>query len=275
MPELPEVETVRRSLLPHVGGRRITAVEVHRPQVVRGGHSPQALMRGLVVTGIDRRGKHLLISAGPQSPCICVHLGMTGSLRFCPPGAGPGRGDHVHVRWRFGNHGHMEFRDPRRFGGVWSFNTPEAAMRARWSSLGPDALIIRPRDLHSRLTRTGRGLKAALLDQSVVAGLGNIYADELLFALRLHPQHPANRLSAAQVQQMVYAMRRLLARAIAARGSSVRDYHDAEGNHGSYAALHQVYGRGGQPCTSCGAALQRQTIAGRTTVFCRQCQQLC
>jgi formamidopyrimidine-DNA glycosylase len=147
-------------------------------------------------------------------------------------------------------------------------------LRATWSRLGPDALAVRSRALGANLLRTGRPIKAALLDQAVVAGVGNIYADEALFKSRINPLKPANRLSAAEVSRLAAALRTILARAARAGGSTLQDYFDALGNPGSAVQLHAVYGRGGQPCFACGLPLVVCTVTARTTTFCPSCQDL-
>lgn len=278
MPELPEVETVRRTLGVRVVGRRVTDVDVQRPDVVRGERS---LLRGQSIRGVIRHGKQLAI-VGEDQTCICIHLGMSGQL-LClardaqrPPSSGTGPrkqvSDHVHVVWQLDDGSTLAFRDPRRFGGVWSFTSRRDLHETRWAKLGPDGLLITPGQLHAGLSRTQRALKAALLDQHLVAGLGNIYVDELLFAVGLHPRKLASEITKGESGRLVRALRRLLGRAIEAGGSTLRDYVDAEGQAGGYQTRHRVYGRGGQPCRRCRTLLETMALAGRTTVACRQCQ---
>ena len=157
---------------------------------------------------------------------------------------------------------------------MWVFASEQELRERRWSRLGPDALSITAGQLHAGLSGTRRPLKAALLDQQLVAGLGNIYVDELLYACRLHPSHGAAAVSAEQVKALVRAMRRLLGRAIEAGGSTLRDYVDASGNAGGFQRRFKAYGRFGEPCRSCGRALDRLTVAGRTTTACATCQVL-
>lgn len=270
MPELPEVESVRRSLEPHVVGRRVVAVDARRRGVITGDASPAGLLQGGRIERIDRLGKQLALVAD-DGRVVCVHLGMTGSLRYLAEANAPTE-PHVHLAWRLAGGGTIGFRDPRRFGGVWTFPSLAELRRLRWDALGPDALAITPRQLHAALARKRTPLKAALLDQAVLAGLGNIYVDELLFACRLSPLRPACTLGADEVRRMVPAMRRLLQRAIRAGGSTLRDYVDGQGNAGGFQLRHQVYGRAGQPCRRCRTALLADTIAGRTTVHCPTCQ---
>ncbi|MEX2216685.1 MAG: bifunctional DNA-formamidopyrimidine glycosylase/DNA-(apurinic or apyrimidinic site) lyase [Phycisphaeraceae bacterium] len=284
MPELPEVERVRLSLEAALLGRRVEGVAIHRADVIQPIASKKAMPAALLlserVRSILRHGKQLAIVADgegqpeEQARCICVHLGMTGSLIVAPSSSTlPPAAAHTHVTWQLDNGSRLTFRDPRRFGGIWTFPSLQALKAERWRALGNDALFIAPASLHEVLRQTSRSLKAALLDQQLIAGLGNIYVDELLFELGLHPMMPARRLRLPQVEAMVSAMRALLNRAIGGGGSSLRDYVDGNGQAGQFQLQHQVYGRSGKPCLRCASPLRSRTIAGRTTVFCRQCQR--
>ena len=304
MPELPEVEALRRRLLPGVVGRRVVRVRLIRPGVVTGRREPQALLRGAAIADIHRCGKQLAIVAeGAPHPALCIHLGMTGSLRIAdaaaaalprpsrsngirrrraaptapqPPSTpvelGRPRVHHVHIVWIFDDGTRLFFRDPRRFGGVWTYPSVDALAAARWHHLGPDALTIRPAELARRLCCTRRPIKAALLDQTILAGLGNIYVDELLHAARIHPLTPANALHPDSPRRLVERLRRLLSRAIEAGGSTFRDYVSSNGEPGNFQQRHRVYGRAGEPCTRCRLPLQDLRIIGRQTVFCAACQ---
>lgn len=295
MPELPEVECVRRSLERLVVGRRVETVRVTRPNVIRGVTDPAALLEGDRIDRIVRHGKQLAL-IGRQGACICVHLGMSGQLCVVSrPGEQrrrptiiqrpdqkkssiplPGLPPHTHVLWLLEGGHALRFTDPRRFGGLWTFPDAEQLQAVRWSSLGSDALSITPGLLYKGLSTTRRSLKAALLDQNLVAGLGNIYVDELLFGIGLHPMTPAKSLDMQQAASLVRRMRSLLAGAIARGGSSLRDYVDAENQRGSQQDRHRVYGRAGQRCRrrGCQATIQSDQIAGRTTAWCPDCQQL-
>ncbi len=273
MPELPEVENVRLGLAKTVLGQRVVKVTVRRADVVVGLCTPAGLLCGRVIVRINRLGKQLaLIADTSDGPCVCVHLGMTGSLRYYPAGE-PFKPDvHTHVFWRLESGGRMAFRDPRRFGGLWACRSFGEMHAARWSGLGEDALTITPAGLHAQLKRTRRPTKSALLDQAVVAGLGNIYVDELLYGCRISPLRPARDLDVSQVRALVGRMRRLLTRAIQAGGSTLRDYVDAGGRSGGYQFQHKVYGRSGQSCPRCRQLLCTATVCGRTTVYCGGCQ---
>lgn len=279
MPELPEVENVRLGLADTVVGQQIVRVTIRRADIVEGMCTPASLLHGRTITRIERLGKQLALvgnvpgkkQAGREQ-CVCVHLGMTGSLRYYPAD-GPFKPDtHTHVLWQLGNGGRMAFRDPRRFGGLWTFPSVTELQAARWSVLGEDALVITPAKLHAQLKRTRRPTKTALLDQAVVAGLGNIYVDELLYGCRISPLRPACDLTMPEVRGLVARMRRLLTRAIRAGGSTLRDYVDAGGRSGGYQLQHKVYGRTGQACLRCNRPLCTTTTSGRTTVYCEHCQ---
>lgn len=293
MPELPEVETLRRSLEPRLVGRRIVRATLHRRDVLvlpgdpeggfsraRAGARPvrfraRDLLAGARVTGLVRRGKQLgvvgRVDPGDQ-PALCVHLGMSGRLLWAPAGARPALVDHVHASWRLDDGSRLVFRDPRRFGGLWAFASVGELERARWGRLGPDALGVTARALAGALAGSRRAIKGALLDQGVVAGVGNIYADEALFAAAIDPRREAGSLDPDQTQALARQLRRVLRRAVRARGSTLRDYVDAEGRAGAFQLSHAVYGRAGQACRSCGGVLESGLVAQRTTVWCPACQ---
>jgi len=278
MPELPEVERVRQSLAARAVGRGVRAVEVRRPGVVRGDRSTTALLAGHRITAIERLGKQLAILGSPvdttmgeEPRCLCIHLGMTGSLCVVTNDNSPRK--HIHVVWHLDDGSRIEFRDPRRFGGIWVYPNKAELLKHRWRHLGADALRISPAELYAALHQTRRPIKAALLDQEIIAGLGNIYVDELLFGCGIHPLSRSDRLSLEQFRGLVPRMKRLLRRAITAGGSSLRDYVDANGQAGEFQLSHRVYGRRGLPCRTCGKALSHTRVGGRMTVFCVSCQK--
>ena len=283
MPELPEVENVRRSLAPILLNARITGVRVLRRGFARRGGSarpagPRALLDGARVRAVERHGKQLAILSD-DGRAIAIHLGMTGQLLWTPGrvGVGPGaRADHVHVSWLVespASTGELRFRDPRRFGGVWTFPSFDALRRSRWSTLGPDALAITPGGLLDAARNSRRAIKALLLDQAVLAGVGNIYADEALFRARVAPHRRADSLLHQEYTDLAAAIRAVLTASIAAGGSTLRDYRDVSGSPGRFQHVHRVYARGGQPCVTCGGVLRRALVAQRTTVWCPSCQR--
>lgn len=282
MPELPELEHLRRSLEPLLLGRRIASGEVRRPGYARGVSSARDLLAGDEVVALRRKGKQLAIVGG-SGRALCTHLGMSGQLVVRPVSHAPGA--HTHVVWGLGADHRpaslLVFDDPRRFGGVWAFPTFEALERDRWSRLGPDGLGIEPSDLRRALAGSRRAIKAALLDQSVVAGIGNIYADEALFRAGLRPRRPAHTIAATRersrlpgdaLDRLCEAVRLVLGEAIEAGGSTLRNYVDGEGRPGAQQLRHRVYGRAGRPCSRCGTPLRSGQVAQRTTTWCPACQ---
>lgn len=304
MPEGPEVETLRRSLLPWLLGSRITALTLRRRDVVvtptdpPGGfarqRSPAArprpvprddLLLNQTISALERHGKQLALIAD-SGRVLLVHLGMTGKLvvdAALPPPRSTSRAvatPHTHVQWMLSPSGtnagpptslRLRFIDPRRFGGLWTLPSRDA-LADRWNTLGPDATILTPHSLAASLTSRSAPIKAALLDQSVVAGVGNIYADEALYLARIHPRTPAAALSRAQIAALADAIRTVIHAAIDARGSTIRDYTDSQGQPGSAQLAHNVYARAGLPCPRCQTPLASDTIAQRTTVWCPACQ---
>ncbi len=236
------------------------------------------LLAGDRIARTARRGKQLAV-VGESGRVVLVHLGMTGQLSYLAPGSRLAGDAHVHVVWTLkdpdggegGEGGRLVFRDPRRFGGVWAL--PDlAALQARWAALGPDGLTLTGPELARGLAGTRRAVKAALLDQGVVAGVGNIYADEALFLAGVHPQTPGADLDAAAADRLAGAIRRVLREGIEAGGSTLRDYVDGLGRAGTYQSAHRVYGRGGEACVACGGVLESLWVGQRTTVVCPRCQ---
>lgn len=290
MPELPEVERIRQSLSPGLIGRRVVGATLHRRDVLvvpgdpPGGFSRQRseatpkprryssrrLLVGTTVVGVRRLGKELAIVG--DGPVLLVRLGMTGQLVLLGPSARTAKADHIHATLKLEGGGRLLFRDPRRFGGLRAFDSGEA-LSEHWRGLGPDALGVTGTVLRERLKGTARAVKAALLDQRVIAGVGNIYADEALFESGIAPGRMGGSLSEAEAARLAAAIGRILRAAIEAGGSSIRDYLDAVGNPGTAQRLHRVYGRGGQACVRCGCGLAQILLAQRTTVFCPSCQQ--
>lgn len=272
MPELPEVETLRRSLIPRLVGRTINTATLHRRDVLtlpqRGRVLPEHLLVGGTITEIRRRGKQMAIIAGDQR-VLLVHLGMTGQVRHART---PEREKHTHATWTLDDGSHLYFRDPRRFGGLWFLRTT-VALEERWSELGPDALTVVGEAISVTAANSRRAIKAVLLDQAVLAGVGNIYADEALFESGVSPRRLATRIRPEEFDRLAVAIRGVLERAIKAKGSTLRDYRDAAGQAGEAQAGHRVYGRAGMPCLACGTVLSRLTLAQRTTVMCRRCQK--
>ncbi len=288
MPELPEVEHLRRSLDPWLVGARLGAVEIRRRDVATRATGAArrlalALLEDAEIVATHRHGKQIAIEAR-DGRALVIQLGMTGSVAFerddLPEGADA---RHRHVVWRIdcrraaGRPGpaprRMSFRDPRRFGGLTAHPSMDS-VRTAWAPLGPDALSIDARTLADRLAGVRRPAKSALLDQGVLAGVGNIYADEALHAAGIHPLHPAGELDSIRIQSLARSIQRILARAVRQGGSTLRDYRDAFGQPGTAVQTHRVYGRAGEPCLGCGRVLEGLRIVGRATVCCPGCQDL-
>jgi formamidopyrimidine-DNA glycosylase len=281
MPELPEVERLRRSLEPHLLNRFIRGVWVFRKDVITGIPLGFDLLHHATIDRLERRGKQLAIIA-TDTRAIVVHLGMSGQL-FTQPGAGPPDTTpetgttHVHLAWQVedpatGTLERLLFRDPRRFGGVWTFRNAALIARDLWKPLGPDALDTTPDHLARAARGSRRAVKALLLDQAVLAGVGNIYADESLHRANIDPRRRAGTLRPHEWATLASAIVTTLHAAINAGGSTLRDYRDADNLPGGYTQSHAVYGRAGLPCPRCSAPLAHTTIAQRTTTWCRACQ---
>jgi formamidopyrimidine-DNA glycosylase len=268
VPELPEVETVRRTIEPHVVGRRVVAVEVRERRLRR--PIPDdfaATLTGRTVRAVTRRAKYLLLDVGDGLRWV-VHLGMSG--RFCV-GAPPPDLPHVHVVVRLAGGVEVYFRDPRRFGLMLLSASDDDLGVLGVEPLGPEfdaALLWRLKKQHPRVT-----VKSLLMDGRLIAGVGNIYANEALYHAGIRPGRRSARLGKAEVARLATAVREVLERAIASRGSSLLDYRDGDGNEGEFQRSLYVYERAGEPCRRCAAPIKRLVIGGRGTFFCARCQR--
>lgn len=270
MPELPEVQTVVSQLAAALPGATVASVRLHRPDVVHAGR--RWLIRdvaGHEITAVSRVGKRIILHiAGGE---IVIHLGMSGRITL--ENHESPLAPHTHLCIRFvGRSDELRFRDPRRFGGVWCRESNNAGKGEFLSTLGPDALSIRVPVLRQVLSRR-RQIKAILMDQRLISGLGNIYCDEALHRAAIHPLTPAAALSQKQINRLACSIRSTLRAAIKAGGSSLRDYRDADGQPGWFQISHRVYGREGESCRACGVTIVRALIAGRSTHFCPACQK--
>ena len=277
MPELPEVETMVRGIRPALAGRRIVEAEMVDPFLLQGCTREEFERRaaGSVVRSVSRRGKWVVIDLGPDRGSIVIQPRMTGGFRLTEPN----RPEHVRVVFRLDEPGNIVwFSDARRLGKVAWYPDEATAEAAFARSHGPDALVIAADDLAARLARTTRGIKPTLMDQKVLAGIGNIYADETLFRSRIHPERPASTLTRAEVDRLHAAIGSVLAEAIAAEGSSFdAGYKTVWGGEGGFLNQNAMYGRGGQPCPGCSGPVHKVKIAGligRPTHYCPTCQVL-
>jgi len=278
VPELPEVETVAADLRPHLVGRTVVACDLRCPTIVRHPDPERfrAELAGRRIEAMTRRGKyilHHLDGPGADATMLVVHLGMTGQWRLVGPETP--EPDHLHAVFELDDGHQLRYRDVRRFGRLLLGTQSELVAAGRLPRLGPEPLDagFTAAELHRRLRVSARPLKARLLDQAVVAGLGNIYADEACFRAGVRPDRPANRLGRRTAGRLHRALGELLRQAIVNRGSSVDSYRDAWGDFGSQQERLEVYGRGGEPCVRCGRPLSVVRLAGRTTVYCRRCQR--
>jgi formamidopyrimidine-DNA glycosylase len=274
VPELPEVETVRRTLELGLVGRRIA--EVRRLSWPRTIAEPapelfQELLRDRLVTGLERRAKYIIIRLD-HGDALVVHLRMTGRLTLQDDDAIPDT--HTHVVLRLDGGGQLFFRDTRKFGRIWLLDT--AGLKALDERLGPEPLedTLTAEEFRTLLRRRKGRLKSILLDQKFIAGLGNIYVDEALWTARLHPLRTVPSLADDEIDRLYHAIREVLSLAVERRGTSFSDYRDARGDLGSNQDYLNVYGRAGEPCPRCGAPIERIVVAQRGTHFCPHCQSL-
>jgi formamidopyrimidine-DNA glycosylase len=262
MPELPEVETVVRTLAPHLPGRRIIRAEFRSRFVTPG--DPGALanrLTGRRIRSVARYGKFILIEL--DRGMLSVHLGMTGKLLLDAP-----RGPHSYGVLEL-DRGVLIYDDPRQFGRIeWHASLPD-----RLARLGPEPLAISLAAFTRELRRRKGRIKPLLLNQRFLRGLGNIYADEALFRARIHPLAMAPRLSRQRIARLHESITTTLRLAIEHRGSSISDYVDAAGERGAFQLMHQVYGKEGRPCPVCGATIRKITLGQRGTHYCPRCQR--
>jgi len=274
MPELPEVETIVADLRPHLVGRTIVHCELRFPSIVRHPEPERFIdsITGLRIEGVRRRGKFILIALG-AGRLLVVHLGMSGQLRLVEADAEIE--NHTHVILDLDDGRQLRYRDPRRFGRLLLGTEDELLTSGTLPKLGPEPIdpTFDADALYKRFRKRRAPLKALLLDQTMVAGVGNIYADESLYRARLRPDRAAGSLSRKSVGRLHESLRDSLEAAIRNRGSSVDTYRDAWGEIGNQQESLLVYGRAGEPCFTCGRPLSVVRIAGRSTVFCRRCQR--
>ncbi|HMF43309.1 MAG TPA: bifunctional DNA-formamidopyrimidine glycosylase/DNA-(apurinic or apyrimidinic site) lyase [Polyangia bacterium] len=274
MPELPEVETIVRGLGPRLRGRRVESIwgsgkRLHlRRKVDLAGL--RAVAVGRAITGVRRVGKFILIDVGTSPDTgVLIHLGMTGRLRV--EAAAAPRAPHTHVAFRLDGGDELRFADARRFG--WVQPGRPFATSPALAQLGPDPLTaLDAPALAASLTGVRATIKAFLMDQRRVAGLGNIYVAEALFRAGVHPAARAGR-TRSRAPALLAGIRAALDGGIARRGTTLRDYVDADGQSGDNAAALLVYGRAGEPCSRCGTIIKRRVDGGRATFFCPGCQR--
>jgi formamidopyrimidine-DNA glycosylase len=293
MPELPEVETIARGVNRRVRGDRIVQAWFGKhPQTFKTPSSQQAKgLAGRTILAVHRTGKHIVFELGSDAPSArasalraeanadratsadaqwIVHLGMTGRLLVATPDAAVA--PHTHARLDLASGNELRFVDPRRFGRL-EFRNLRSSSGAAFEAPGAEPLTIEARAFAELFSQRRMPIKAALLNQSLLAGVGNIYADESLFLAGIRPRRRTNRLTEAELERLRLALRQILAHAIRLGGSSVSDYVDADGERGFFQLEHCVYQRTGEPCRRCQTLIRRIELAGRGTHYCPTCQR--
>jgi formamidopyrimidine-DNA glycosylase len=272
LPELPEVEVIVRRLESKLSGLTICSFRIVYPPILKETEIADLLpIKGQKVCGVRRRGKYILVEAD-SGMCLFFHLKMTGQFLFCLTNEPWDK--HTHFGLSFKESPlELRFRDVRKFGFVSCVNTRSNSVIEFLSHLGPEPLEIERGHFVGLFQRRKARMKSLLLDQTFLAGIGNIYADEILFRAKVHPVVPAASLSEEDLLRVWNAMNRILRSAIAHRGSSIRDFVDTDGRDGEYQKQHQVYGREGLPCPSCSHKISRLRISGRSSYVCPVCQK--
>jgi formamidopyrimidine-DNA glycosylase len=277
MPELPEVETVARGLQRQIAGRRIMSIALGKTDFIDNPEEIEKELPGRTICGVVRYGKFLLLrltrkedaEETDRESALLVHLGMTGMLR--PQPADEPHAKHTHVLALLDDGRELRYTDPRRFGRM-AYLAGES-LREELRRFGADPLEAGLEEFTARIRGKRARIKALLLDQRVLRGVGNIYADESLWKARIHPKRLGARLRREQVKKLYRALQGILERAIVMRGSSIADFLDAEGQPGEYQRHHRAYGREGKPCFRCKTRIKRVIVAGRSSYFCPQCQK--
>ncbi|MDD1793590.1 bifunctional DNA-formamidopyrimidine glycosylase/DNA-(apurinic or apyrimidinic site) lyase [Enterovibrio sp. ZSDZ42] len=269
MPELPEVEVSRMGIRPHAEGQTVTKIEVRQPKLRW--LVPEELhdMEGQVIRSVSRRAKYLILET--DVGYALVHLGMSGSLRVIPEGVPPAKHDHVDLHLSSGEM--IRYNDPRRFG-AWLWQPNDGSDHPVLGKLGPEPLTddFTGEYLFERSRNKRTPIKQFIMDNAVVVGVGNIYANESLFMSRIHPQRQAGQLNQEEASRFVADIKLVLATAIEQGGTTLKDFKQADGKPGYFAQELQVYGNQGKPCPVCGTELESVKLGQRNTVFCPDCQ---
>ncbi|KLV07441.1 formamidopyrimidine-DNA glycosylase [Photobacterium aquae] len=269
MPELPEVEVSRMGISPHVTGQTVTDIVVRNPKLRWPIPEEIDQIKGQVIRRVSRRAKYLMLET--DAGYAIVHLGMSGSLRILPADTPPEKHDHVDLCLSSGEM--LRYNDPRRFGAwLWQSGEGEHPVLGK---LGPEPLGdgFTVDYLQGRAKGRRTAIKQFIMDNQVVVGVGNIYANESLFAAGIHPKREAGKVSYQRLALLVDEIKTVLAFAIEQGGTTLKDFKNADGKPGYFAQELQVYGKAGQPCPRCDTALSEAKIGQRTTVFCSHCQR--
>ena len=272
MPEMPEVETVRRTLLPLIKGKTIKEVTVWYPKIITGDAKEFARqLTGKKIENIDRYAKYLLIRLS-NNLTIVSHLRMEGKYRLVKINTKKDKHDHVQIVFK--DNSALRYNDVRKFGRMQLIKTGTEREKTGIGKLGvePNSTAFTVSYLQNGLARKKKNIKNTLLDQSIVAGLGNIYVDEVLWETKIHPLSQANTIPAEKIVQLHDNINSLIELAIAERGTTIHTYLDANGKTGGFQRMLQVYGHKGEPCVRCGTPLEKIKVNGRGTTFCPKCQ---
>ena len=269
MPELPEVQTVVNDLERKITGKVVRDITIITSSIWRSIRPPKRSLNGVRIASLERKGKHILVHLSSKYSLV-FHLKMTGKLIVCDSNDPIAK--HTHLILKF-TRKELRFNDVRRFGFVDFVRTAQLSNLNYLVKLGPDALEISKNDFISLIKNKNGKIKSVLLDQNSIAGLGNIYTDEILFASRINPARAASKISAGKLNDFYKNMNATLKKAIKARGSSVSDYVDGSGNKGGFQKHHKVYGKTGEPCAVCGSKIRRIIVSGRSTHYCPRCQR--
>jgi formamidopyrimidine-DNA glycosylase len=274
MPELPEVETVVRSLQGALPGRRILEVRLGKTDFIEDPAALEEKLPGSRIARVRRHGKFIVFeleskNGSAEARTLLIHLGMTGQIRACAPEEPVAA--HTHVFLSLDDGREMRYVDIRRFGEIRL--RENGAQAGALEHLGPDPTAVSEEKFTEQIRSRQARVKALLLDQRVLSGIGNIYADESLWRARIHPRRVGANLSKEEHRRLYRAVRDVLSEAIRLRGSSISDYVDADGNRGEFQMRHRVYQREGKKCFRCKALIRREIVAGRSSHFCPRCQR--
>lgn len=276
LPELPEVETVKRTLETRIVGKTIKSVQVLLPKIILPLQVEEfrSIVKDSEIVELGRRGKYLLVYLS-SSFTLIISLRMTGRLVFASSEQGLSLDKHTHLIFEFNDGSYLYFNDIRKFGTVHCTPSKDVEQCPEISKLGPDPMGegFSEEHLQKKLAGKRKTIKQVLLDQTFIAGIGNIYADEVLFHAGIHPELPANLLSPDKVHRLFLAVNDVLREAVAQRGTTFRDYVDGTGNTGNYQDFLKVYGRKGKKCYHCGQEIKTMRLGGRTAHFCPSCQR--
>jgi formamidopyrimidine-DNA glycosylase len=277
MPELPEVETLARGLQRELAGRRVLSVELWKTDFMDNPAEIERELPGTRIKRVERYGKFMLLrlqrsaqtEGELQESALLVHLGMTGTM--VPKRASEPRAKHTHLVARLDDGRELRYIDPRRFGRIALLGGEK--LREELQRFGDDPLLISSEEFVQRIRGRRARIKAMLLDQGVLRGVGNIYADESLWRAKIHPARLGARLTREEIESLHRALQQILEKAILLRGSSISDFLDAEGEPGEYQLHHKAYGREGKACYRCKTLIRRIVVAGRSSFFCPNCQK--